>query len=94
MSVTNTESFTTPRDSLPNVFTNVTAREIDFVSRFGQNWDALREEKINLYNMYVEVLHEFNMNDKVLLTLKYISPDEDLSFLTISGGEIVYDAGE
>ena len=43
MSVTNTESFTTPRDSLPNVFTNVTAREIDFVSRFGQNWDALRD---------------------------------------------------
>ena len=43
MSVTNVESFTTPRDSLPNVFTNVTAREIDFVSRFGQNWDALRD---------------------------------------------------
>lgn len=42
MSVTNTESFTTPRDSLPNVYTNVTAREVDFVTRFGQNWDALR----------------------------------------------------
>ena len=42
MSVTNTESFTTPRDSLPNVYTNVTAREVDFVTRFGQNWEALR----------------------------------------------------
>lgn len=40
---TNIETFTNPRDSLPNVFTNVTAREIDFVTRFGQNWDALRD---------------------------------------------------
>ena len=37
------ESLTNPRDSLPNVYSNVTAREIDFVSRFGKNWDALRE---------------------------------------------------
>ena len=36
------ESLTNPRDSLPNVFTNVTAREVDFVTRFGDNWDALR----------------------------------------------------
>ena len=43
MSATNVESLTNPRDSLPNVFTNVTAREIDFVSRFGKNWDALRD---------------------------------------------------
>lgn len=39
----NVESLTNPRDSLPNVYTNVTAREIDFVSRFGSNWDALRQ---------------------------------------------------
>ena len=44
--------------------------------------------------MYVSVLEEFNMNGDVLLTLKYISPEEDLSFLTISGGEIVYDAAQ
>ena len=43
MSASNVESLTNPRDSLPNVYTNVTAREIDFVTRFGQNWDALRE---------------------------------------------------
>lgn len=42
MAVTNIESFTNPRDSLPNAYTNVTAREIDFVSRFSDNWDALR----------------------------------------------------
>lgn len=39
----NVETLTNPRDSLPNVYTNVTAREIDFVSRFGSNWDALRQ---------------------------------------------------
>jgi len=43
MAATYVESLTTPRDSLPNVYTNVTAREIDFVTRFGQNWDALRD---------------------------------------------------
>ena len=37
-----TETLTNPRDNLPNVYENVTAREIDFVSRFGDNWDALR----------------------------------------------------
>ena len=41
MAATNVETFTNPRDSLPNVYTNVKAREIDFVSRFGDNWDAL-----------------------------------------------------
>jgi len=37
------ESFTKARDMLPNVYTNITAREIDFVTRFGRNWEALRE---------------------------------------------------
>lgn len=37
------ESFSKPRDMLPNVYTNVKAREIDFVTRFGLNWEALRE---------------------------------------------------
>jgi hypothetical protein len=43
MAVSNVESFSNPRDSLPNVYTNVAAREIDFVSRFGDNWDALMD---------------------------------------------------
>ena len=43
MSATYVESLTNPRDSLPNVYTNVTAREVDFVTRFGDNWDALRQ---------------------------------------------------
>lgn len=43
MTATNVETLTNPRDSLPNVYTNVTAREIDFVTRFGNNWDALKQ---------------------------------------------------
>ena len=36
------ETMTNPRSSLPNVYTSVTAREMDFVTRFGDNWEALR----------------------------------------------------
>lgn len=43
MPATNVETLTNPRDSLPNVYTNVQAREMDFVSRFGDNWNALRD---------------------------------------------------
>lgn len=43
MAATQVETLTNPRDSLPNVYVDVTARELDFVTRFGQNWDALRE---------------------------------------------------
>lgn len=43
MPASNTETFTNPRDSLPNVYTNITARELDFVTRFALNWEALRE---------------------------------------------------
>lgn len=42
MAATNVETLTNPRDSLPNVYTSVTAREMDFVTRFGDNWEALR----------------------------------------------------
>lgn len=36
------ETLTNPRDNLPNVYDQVHAREIDFVSRFNDNWEALR----------------------------------------------------
>lgn len=42
MPASSVETLTNPRDSLPNVYTNVTAREQDFVSVFNLNWDALR----------------------------------------------------
>lgn len=37
------ETLTAPRSNLPNVYTNITARELDFVSRFSDNWEALRK---------------------------------------------------
>lgn len=37
------ETMAAPRSALPNTFTNVSVREIDFVSRFTDNWEALRE---------------------------------------------------
>lgn len=49
MTATYVETLTNPRDSLPNAYSGasnanaVTAREIDFVSRFTNNWEALRE---------------------------------------------------
>lgn len=43
MAATNVETLTNPRDSLQNVYTDVTAREVDFVNRFTDNWDALRK---------------------------------------------------
>ncbi len=46
MPATNVETLTSPRDSLPNNYgsgnTAVNAREVDFVTRFADNWDALR----------------------------------------------------
>lgn len=42
MAATKVESLTNPRDSLQNVYTGVTAREVDFVTRFADNWEALR----------------------------------------------------
>lgn len=37
------ETLTTPRTNLPNTYTDIDAREIDFVSRFGDSWQALQE---------------------------------------------------
>lgn len=42
MAARKVDSLTNPRDSLPNTYTSVTAREVDFVTRFNDNWDALR----------------------------------------------------
>lgn len=39
---TNVETFANPRDNLPNVYNDIRAREDDFVTRFNDNWEALR----------------------------------------------------
>ena len=39
---TKVETIANPRDNLPNAYNDVTAREVDFVERFNDNWDALR----------------------------------------------------
>lgn len=36
------ETLTNPRTALPNVYNDIAAREVDFVTRFNDNWDALR----------------------------------------------------
>ena len=36
------ETMTNPRSALPNTYNDVTAREVDFVTRFADNWEALR----------------------------------------------------
>lgn len=36
------ETTTNPRENLPNAYNDVTAREVDFVTRFNDNWEALR----------------------------------------------------
>lgn len=39
---TNVETINNPRDNLPNVYNDIKAREEDFVTRFNDNWEALR----------------------------------------------------
>ena len=36
------ETMTNPRSALPNAYNDVTAREVDFVTRFADNWEDLR----------------------------------------------------
>ena len=42
MSASQVETLTNPRDSLPNVYTDIAAREIDFVTRFSNTWEELQ----------------------------------------------------
>ena len=60
------------------------------------NWDDIKQKLIdNFADVYGEVFSEFGMDD-VTLTVKFVSAndDEDLSFLTIQDGEVVYDVFE
>ena len=43
MAASKVETLSNPRDSLPNSYTSIQARELDFVSRFSNSWQALSE---------------------------------------------------
>jgi len=55
------------------------------------NWDALRQDKIDLYKLYSNVLENFHMDDDIVLTMHFCDAKEETSFLTIEDGEITYD---
>ena len=55
-----------------------------------KNWDAYRQDKIDCYNLYVEVLARFGMDD-IKLSLTVTDPKEETAFQTLAVGEIVYD---
>ena len=57
------------------------------------NWDSVKANHVALYNFYAEALEGLGMGG-LDLTMMYISPEEEISFLTISGGEILYDVFE
>ena len=55
------------------------------------NWADVRQDKIEIFNLYVCSLKDLGLND-ALLTLQYTYEKEELSFLTIEGDKITYDA--
>ena len=55
------------------------------------NWDEVKQDKIELYNYYAEILETLGAAD-VHMTMQYVADQGDAAFLTIIDGEIVYDA--
>lgn len=66
---------------------DVTADTISSIN----NWDTVKQDKLNTYNIYAETLAIFGMDQDVELILQYTSPDEKAPFLTIEKGEVTYD---
>lgn len=54
------ETLTSPRDNLPNVYTEVTAREEDFVTRFNDRWD--------IYNSLLGIMRPIRKTPGTVLT--------------------------
>ena len=70
----------------------ITSENIHDVS----NWEDLKQSIVDNYaGLYETAITGLGMTD-VTLTVKYVSsnPDENLSFLTIQDGEVVYDVFE
>lgn len=56
-----------------------------------KNWDAVRQDKIDTYELYVRALSILGLKDTPL-TLQFTDADQELSFLSIEDGKITYDA--
>ncbi len=56
-----------------------------------KNWDAVRQDKIDTYDLYVRALSVLGLKDTPL-TLQFTDADEELLFLGIEDGELTYDA--
>ncbi|MBR7074105.1 MAG: hypothetical protein IKI39_03250 [Oscillospiraceae bacterium] len=65
---------------------NVTADNIKSVN----NWDTFKQDKLDDYNLYAEILQRFHMDD-VTLTLNVTDPNEETVFLAIENGEFTTD---
>ena len=55
------------------------------------NWDDVKQNKIDFYNIYADTLAIFGMDEDVELILNFTSPDEKTNFLTIDDGKLTYD---
>ena len=56
-----------------------------------KNWDAVRQDKIDTYELYVRALSILGLKDTPL-TLQFTDADQELIFLSIEDGKITYDA--
>lgn len=65
---------------------NVNAENISKVD----NWDAFKQDKLDYYNLYTDVLARFHMDD-IKVVLCVTDPDEQTAFLTIENGEFTTD---
>ena len=57
------------------------------------NWQEMRNEKLNLASFYRDSLEELGASD-VHLILQYVADEDDAAFLTIVDGEVAYDVFE
>ena len=65
---------------------NVTADNIKSVN----NWDAFKQDKLDYYNLYTEILARLGL-ENVALTLNVTDPAEETVFLSVENGEFTTD---
>lgn len=65
---------------------NVTADNV----KTANNWDAVKQDKLDDYNLYTEMLARLGLKD-VTLTLNFTDPEEETVFFAIENGEFTTD---